>query len=456
MCTTAICLHGGTIYGWPNMRTILRRDGVLLSPTCASNMTSLCEPQELEFGIIYTAGAWSNQAARLIIGVALDHLGPRVTGVTSTLVCGCGSALVALTSSAPSLTAGFFLVGGGGAGVQLAVQSCAALFPRHRSTVMSILSGAFQFASGIYLVFELLHRSAGLSLRALLLFQSVVAAAVALGLYAMLPDLAFGLARKRTSGRELSCPAGCCASSTSTPPTQTSTPSQTSGLDEKLPPLHQRSFRAQFLSPETFTLLLFFAVGVLQCQFTVATIGVQLERKGDVDGAATRYFGTCMACVFLWTPLLGLLTDRLGFVLTLAMTNGALLLAMACLLVPSLPLTYLGSLLYALGRVSLWASYFAYNAHVFGFRHFGKLVGVGMTLAACFSLLMYPLLALTITALDSDFTLANSLFVGMHSLTFLLLPRLGRGARDAAAAYNEAAPPAKTEAEPGGVKEDQL
>ena len=160
-----------------------------------------------------------------------------------------------------------------------------------------------------------------------------------------------------------------------------------------------------------------------------------------------------MACVFLWTPLLGLLTDRLGFVLTLAMTNGALLLAMACLLVPSLPLTYLGSLLYALGRVSLWASYFAYNAHVFGFRHFGKLVGVGMTLAACFSLLMYPLLALTITALDSDFTLANSLFVGMHSLTFLLLPRLGRGARDAAAAYNEAAPPAK---EPGGVKEESI
>ena len=78
-----------------------------------------------------------------------------------------------------------------------------------------------------------------------------------------------------------------------------------------------------------------------------------------------------------------------------------------------------------------------------------------MTLAACFSLLMYPLLALTITALDSDFTLANSLFVGMHALTFLALPRLGRGARDAAAAYDEAAPPASAP-EPGDVKEDQL
>ena len=65
-------------------------------------------------------------------------------------------------------------------------------------------------------------------------------------------------------------------------------------------------------------------------RFTVATIGTQLERKGDADGAATRYFGSCMALVFLWTPVLGLLSDRVGFALTLAMTNTLLLAAMAC------------------------------------------------------------------------------------------------------------------------------
>ena len=116
------------------------------------------------------------------------------------------------------------------------------------------------------------------------------------------------------------------------------------------------------------------------------------------------------------------------------MTNSLLLAAMCCLLVPSLSLTYFASLSYSLGRVSLWASYFAYNAHVFGFRHFGKLVGVGMTLAACVSLLMYPMLHITITFLGSDFTLANAIFVGLHCCTFATLPRLGRGAREAAAA----------------------
>ena len=113
---------------------------------------------------------------------------------------------------------------------------------------------------------------------------------------------------------------------------------------------------------------------------------------------------------------------------------------------PSLPLTYFASLSYSLGRVSLWASYFAYNAHVFGFRHFGKLVGVGMTLAACGSLLMYPLLHVTITLLGSDFTLANALFVGLHCVTFATLPRLGRGAREAsmAAAATAVVPPPAT------------
>ena len=113
-CVTAIALHGGLVYGWPSMRTMLRRESVLLAPGCTANST-LCAAQELSFGVIYTAGAWSNQAARLLIGVALDHIGPRITGIGSALLCGCGSLIFAFShSSAAGLTAGFFLIGGGG------------------------------------------------------------------------------------------------------------------------------------------------------------------------------------------------------------------------------------------------------------------------------------------------------------------------------------------------------
>ena len=437
----SIAWHGGVVYGWPNMRSILRRDGVLLGPTCAANNGSsaadLCPEQELDFGVIYTLGAWSNQAARLLIGAILDRFGPRITGVTSALFFACGAAIFAFaTSSAGGLAVGFFLIGGGGAGIQLSVQSVAALFPRHRSTAMASLSGAYQLASIIYLLFEVMHRQ-GVAVQGMLLFESGVAACTALCLLLILPDLPFGLARRRTS-RGAGCQPPPQSAAVPAPPQ----PASSGGGGEDEPaaskhavcniPLRERSFREQALSAESLLLLAYFSVCALQCQFTVASIGAQLERMGDADGAMIRYFGTCLALACLWTPLLGNLTDRVGFLTTLTLTNSLLLVATACLLVPSLELTYLSAIVYAVGRVSLWALYFSYTAHVFGFRHFGKLVGCGLTLAACFSLLQYPLLYLCIRVLDGDFTVANAIFLALHGLAYGTLGRLGRGAREAA------------------------
>ena len=437
----SIACHGGVVYGWPNMRSIFRRDGVLLAPTCvASNSSSaaaLCPEQEMDFGVIYTLGAWSNQAARLLIGAILDRFGPRITAVTSALLFACGAAIFAFTtSSAGGLAVGFFFIGGGGAGIQLAVQSVAALFPRHKSTAMASLSGAYQLASVMYLLFDLMHRQ-GVAVQGMILFECGLAACTALCLLLLLPDLPFGLARRRTS-RGSGCQPPPQPAAVAAPPQ----PASSGGGGEDEPaaskhavqriPLRERSFREQALSAENLLLLTYFTIGALQCQFTVGSMGAQLERMGDADGAMIRYFGTCLALACLWTPLLGNLTDRVGFLTTLTLTNSLLLVGTACLLVPSLELNYLSAILYAVGRVSLWALYFSYTAHVFGFRHFGKLAGCGLTVAACISLLQYPLLYLCVRVLDGDFTVANAIFVALHGLAYGTLGRLGRGAREAA------------------------
>lgn len=447
------------------MRTMLRRDAVLLSPMCNQSASVLCTQQELSFGVIYTAGAWSNQAGRLVIGLVLDHYGPRITGLSSALSFAGGAAVFAVsTTSSAGLTIGYFLIGAGGAGIQLSVQSVAALFPRNRSLVMASLSGAFQFASGAFLVFELLHRQGAL-LQTMLLFHCVVAVCVGGVLYAALPDKPFGIAHARTSRSY--CAARKVPDSPESPRPHEANPRphlEPAGDLEKPSSgapraLRSSSFRQQALSAECLLMLTFFAIGALQCQFTVATVGLQFERKGDMDAAATRYFGTCMALVFLWTPALGILIDRVGFGFVLMLVNSLLLLSTLSLLVPSLGLVYATSLIYSLGRVSLWALYFSYNAHVFGFRHFGKIgellfwsglepgpshpassltiqvrmpaVGCGMTLAACLSLLQYPLLQLTIVVLDGDFLFANAILAGLHCAAFATLPHLIRGAREA-------------------------
>ena len=298
--------------GWPNMRSIFRRDGVLLAPSCATNFTSdpnsLCAEQELSFGAIYTIGAWSNQAARLVLGVMLDSLGPCVTGVLSALLFAFGTLAFALTpDSAVGLAVGFFFIGGGGAGIQLSVQSCAILFPRHRSTIIASLSGAFQLASGIFLVFNVLHLQ-GMSYQSMILAQCVLAAVTALVLSLMLPDQPFGTAEARMTGR--ACAAlGCRGAGRGAGAGGGEDGKQVAASSAGKPApvamvlsLRQRSFRDQASSAEYLLMLTFFAIGVLQCQFTIASIGIQLERKGDLDGSATRYFGTCMSLGCLWTP----------------------------------------------------------------------------------------------------------------------------------------------------------
>ena len=434
---SSIACHGGVVYGWPSMRTIFLRDEVLLAPECmAVNRTQLlCAQQELDFGVIYTVGSWSNQASRLLIGVMLDSLGPRAAGSFSAAVFSVGAAIFAsATSSDVGLACGFLLIGGGGAGIQLSVQSVAALFPHHRSTAMACLSGAYQLATVVYLLFEVLHRE-GVPFQAMILFQCGLAALTSV-LLLLLPDRPFGIATKRGSGRLRAAwktwrhrptPARQNDSRSSAEPLPTPALDTSGGG----PILRQQTFWRQATSAESILLHAYFSIGMVQCQFTVASMGAQLEGKGDVDGDATRYFGALLAAACLWAPVLGMLTDRIGFWFTLTLGNTLLLVSCLCLLIPSLPLTYFGSLAYAIGRVTLWALYFAYMAHVFGFRHFGKLAGCGMTLAACLSLLQYPLLYLCVQVLDGRFVVANSIFVGLHILAYGTLPRLARGARAA-------------------------
>ena len=140
-----------------------------------------------------------------------------------------------------------------------------------------------------------------------------------------------------------------------------------------------------------------------------------------------------MTLTCLWTPIYGQIIDRVGFGFAFCLTNSLLLVAMACLMAPSLELAYVAvSFFYPVGRLSHWATYFAYIARVFGFTHFGKLVGVGMTFAALASLLQYPLLDVTLRALGGSFVAVNGLFAGLHVASYLFIPSMHRAAAAAA------------------------
>ena len=193
--------------------------------------------------------------------------------------------------------------------------------------------------------------------------------------------------------------------------------------------------RGQACSGEFLLLLTYFSCNALQCQFTVGTVGVQLELKGDeggwtVDGM-TRAFSLCLSLSFLFTPAIGTAFDHFGFPPVMAALNTLLLGVPALLLSSSQGAQIITCILYAAGRVGLWASFFSFTGATFGFRHYGKMAGGGLLVQSLFCLLIYPLLAATL-AMDRDFTFVNSLFIALTAAQYLTIFGLHRlGARAA-------------------------
>mmetsp|Transcript_4972 Transcript_4972/g.15842 ORF Transcript_4972/g.15842 Transcript_4972/m.15842 type:complete len:693 (-) Transcript_4972:301-2379(-) len=486
-----------------------------------------CDARELLFGAVYVVGSWANQFGRLPAGLLLDRIGPRLTSTTSALVLAIGALIFGLASSSVGgLLIGFLLLGLGGAGLQISVQSTAALFPRHRSFAMSCMSGAYQLATGIFVVFEAIHDPGvlgdlpRLSLRWLMFIYVIISLALAVLSFMTWPRRPFsapaaGSSCKASTGTAIDSRRGITPlgqhNSPGTPnevstndewPTRheyegdasasaltvTLSALQLQGLSTSLgsetnvqagsernacagsemdaqanhsasdilpmplarpaaaaassengtQALPMQPFRAQLFSVEFYLVLFWFALNMLQCQFTVGSIGIQLELKGDDTHSATSFFGTALSLAFIVAPLVGAAIDFFGFSIVMTVVTVELILTDALLLFPSLSIAYPMSIIYAAGRVSLWATFFSYCGAVFGFVHYGKIVGLLMMLASSFSLLQYPLLDLAISKNDaslsnssSDFTMPNALFIGLQTATLLAIPRLGaaEGAR---------------------------
>jgi len=336
----SISATGGTVYGWPSMRLILLREDSLQlcsaapggapSPPVAapppmettvsgSAPDEDCPERELAFSLIYTVGAWMNQGGRLPAGVMLDRVGPRATATCSAVIVSLGALIFGLAStSVGGLLCGYSLLGLGGAGIQLSVQVTGALYPKNRSLAMSSMSGAYQLATGILVVFAAIHRPAAgspagapprLSLGWLMAIYAMLCFALAVLSLCVWPDRPFGAPPRPPL---TSKPAEEADSESVVPEADPEAEVAVAVVAPRLP-LRARSFRGQASSPEFWLLTLWFSVNALQCQFTAGTAGLQLELKGDTDRALTSYFGTTLAMAFLFAPVCGLAIDRVGF-----------------------------------------------------------------------------------------------------------------------------------------------
>lgn len=416
----AVALVSGVVYGWPSLRLMLVREGVL-SGRCGEATApggGTCSAQDLALGTAFTVGAWTVQGGRFLGGLLRDAAGTRVAAAAAAAAAAAGFLVLALAGpeDVAAVSGGFGLVGMGSS-LQLAVQPVATLFPHNSALVTACLSLAFQASGGVLLLLGTIadgRESAGMR-RELLGVSAAVAAAVALAAVLLLPaGKSFDEVVRRDvpAGEELVCPVDDRPAEGARPAPKT--PDTTAGralAPPSPPPLAKLSFRGQLLSFHYAALTLWFCAVVVVIQFYVISIGPQLERVFDApagnnidadggDGAdsdmtgerMTRTYNLVYFAVSPTAAASGYFCDRIGFGPVLFANTALVAVCFLCLGSSSVAVQTIGFVVYCTGRLSIYATFFARLNSIVGFAYFGTLAGLALLLSSLVALTIYPLL----------------------------------------------------------------
>ncbi|CBZ49539.1 conserved hypothetical protein [Neospora caninum Liverpool] len=136
---------------------------------------------------------------------------------------------------------------------------------------------------------------------------------------------------------------------------------------------------------------------------------------------------------FLPAPLLGLLADKTGILVTMAVLNGAGLLAFILAIIPEVPAAvacqYLASLCIAVNSSFIISQVYCYINQSFQEGHAGKLIGLACLIAGLPSLAANAMLS---TAVSEGFPNIMALCIGFLSVNFFLIGGLAAARRQRA------------------------
>uniref|UniRef100_A0A3B3U1E1 Solute carrier family 43 member 3b n=1 Tax=Poecilia latipinna TaxID=48699 RepID=A0A3B3U1E1_9TELE len=424
------CLcFAGAVFGWASLAFVLKVDGYFSSlcfNTTGVNDTQIldCSAQDEQLSLIFTITSFMNNFLMLLNGFLFDHFGTTVARLLAT----CCVSFLSSSPFPPALPFLLFpalpLLAVGGILFLITNMQVGNLFGSRRSTIINIYNGAFDSSSALFLIIKLLHES-GVSLHAAFLFLSACSVVHVLRTFFLLPRtfIPHPLPDRYAYGCEQT----------------TWFVKSVFGFIECLS-LSEKTFRECLLSRFFVGHLLWLSVMQLRHFLFIGTLNPMLLRLTEGDSSlVSRYtnaFAFTQLCAVLCAPWNGLIMDRhrgkpraageteqeadlRASVLSLFLTALQCVLFSLCASVPSLPLQYLTFILQVLNRSFLFGGIAAFISVAFPSCHFGKLYGLGMSLAALFCLLQYPCFALVNGALGGDPLYLNISLTLLSLLAFI-------------------------------------
>lgn len=166
--TVIYCLFAaGIVFGYAALKPVLKKEGAYQDVCGAgdsdANPDDVDTCVEIRLNLMFTVAAVSTNVAALPIGTILDHLGPRVCGLSGSLFLTVGSLLMAFEARLPfdGLLVGYLFLALGGPFTYISSFQLSNAFPKHSGLILALLTGAFDASSALFLVYRVIYEKTG-------------------------------------------------------------------------------------------------------------------------------------------------------------------------------------------------------------------------------------------------------------------------------------------------------
>jgi hypothetical protein len=109
--------------------------------------------------LMFTIAAVATNVSALPVGTILDAYGPRVSGIIGSIFLALGAAIFAMAKQLPfdGYIPGYLLLSLGGPFIFISSFQLSNTFPKRSGLILSMLTGAFDASSALFLIFRLLN-----------------------------------------------------------------------------------------------------------------------------------------------------------------------------------------------------------------------------------------------------------------------------------------------------------
>ncbi|RPB23156.1 MFS general substrate transporter [Terfezia boudieri ATCC MYA-4762] len=425
------CLLGaGVVFGYAALKPVLIEEGVYKEYCTEKELDKgvrVCFEQELRLNFMFTAAAVATNVCALVVGAILDFYGPRVTGIIGSIFIGIGSLLFAYARKIDAFDAyvpGYLFLALGGPFIFIPSFQLSNAFPASSGLILSMLTGAFDSSSAVFLFYRLAYErwSHILSLRTFFLGYLVVPLFILVVQIFIMPPTSYKTvgelvkqveeAEQRLAGEdryadedddeydddeqllrrerresvvsEITSLLGSKGASRHQQKEETKR--EVSGVWGAM---HGKSVYEQMLSPWYILILLFTIVQMTRINYFVATIRPQYEYLlGSVNKAilVNEFFDIALPVGGLCAvPFIGMLLDKTATPTVLLVLVGVASATGVLGLLRDIWAAYANVILFVLYRPFYYTAISDYTAKVFGFQTFGTIYGSIICVAGIFN-----------------------------------------------------------------------